>query len=175
MTFTTLEFAVFFAIFFVLYWFVLNRTVRIQNVLILVASYIFYGWWDWRFLLLIFVSSAVDFGVGIALERTTAKPYRRLLLYLSLATNLGILGFFKYFNFFLDSLRSALNIVGTDLGYTSLNIILPVGISFYTLQTLSYTIDVYREKIKPTRDPLVFFAYVSFFPQLVAGAHRAGG
>ncbi len=175
MTFTTLEFAVFFAIFFVLYWFVLNRTVRIQNVLILVASYIFYGWWDWRFLLLIFVSSAVDFGVGIALERTTAKPYRRLLLYLSLATNLGILGFFKYFNFFLDSLRSALNIVGTDLGYTSLNIILPVGISFYTLQTLSYTIDVYREKIKPTRDPLVFFAYVSFFPQLVAGPiERAG-
>lgn len=175
MTFTSLEFAVFFAIFFVLYWFVFNRTVRIQNVLILLASYLFYGWWDWRFLSLIFVSSAADYSIGLALGRTELPSRRKLLLGLSLAVNLGILGFFKYFNFFIDSLRRAFDIAGVANEFSTLDIILPLGISFYTLQTLSYTIDVYRRKIEPTRDAVSFFAYVSFFPQLVAGPiERAG-
>ncbi|PHI20310.1 membrane-bound O-acyltransferase family protein [Lewinellaceae bacterium SD302] len=169
MSFNSLEYGVFFAIFFFLYWFVTNRNLKWQNILILVASYIFYGWWDWRFLLLIFTSSLVDFLVGRGMERTGDDRKRKWLLYVSLAVNLGILGFFKYFNFFLDSFKTVFGNLSPVAEWSTLDIILPVGISFYTLQTLSYTFDVYKRKMKGTDDVISFFAYVSFFPQLVAG------
>lgn len=169
MTFTSLEFAVFFAIFFALYWFVLQRKLRWQNVLILAGSYLFYGWWDWRFLILIFVSSLVDFLVGRQMSKTEDETQRKYLLWLSLGVNLGVLGFFKYFHFFLDNFKLLISPVYDLEAFSTLDILLPVGISFYTLQTLSYTIDVYRRKIEPTDDVVSFFAFVSFFPQLVAG------
>ncbi|OAV44837.1 MBOAT family protein [Lewinella sp. 4G2] len=169
MSFNTLEFAVFFAVFFVLYWFVTNKHLRVQNALIVVASYIFYGWWDERFLALIAISSAADYAIGLQMGKSENDQVRLRYLWLSLAINLGILGFFKYFNFFLDNLNGVSSLLGMRLDWPMLNIILPVGISFYTLQTLSYTFDVYKRKIEPTRDAIAFFAYVSFFPQLVAG------
>jgi alginate O-acetyltransferase complex protein AlgI len=167
--FNSLEFLVFLPVVFALYWFVARRTLRLQNLLLIGASYVFYGWWDWRFLSLIVVSSLVDFLVGLGLARTEASGRRKLLLLASLVTNLGLLGFFKYFDFFLDSFVDLLGTVGLQANRWSLGIILPVGISFYTFQTLSYTIDVYRRKIPSCRDPIAFFAFVSFFPQLVAG------
>jgi alginate O-acetyltransferase complex protein AlgI len=169
MLFNSFAFAVFLPIVFLLYWFVFNKKITHQNFLIAVASYVFYGWWDYRFLLLIFISSIVDYSIGLALDKTNKKQQRKLLLCISIIINLGFLGFFKYFNFFIDSLIEAFHSVGFHLNARTLNIILPVGISFYTFQTLSYTIDVYRKKLKPTKDIIAFFAFVSFFPQLVAG------
>lgn len=133
------------------------------------ASYVFYGWWDWRFLSLILFSTLVDFLVGRALAHQEKKLTRQVLLWVSILVNLGFLGFFKYYNFFLESLVSAFSLFGYEISAGSLNIILPVGISFYTFQTLSYTIDVYRKKLEPTTDFVAFAAFVSFFPQLVAG------
>ncbi|MDX9907636.1 MAG: MBOAT family O-acyltransferase, partial [Bacteroidales bacterium] len=141
----------------------------IRNAFVILSSYIFYGWWDWRFLSLIVFSSAIDFIIGLLLARTQDKFKRKALLFGTLGVNLGILGFFKYFNFFAGSLQELASLFGIHLNTTTLNIILPVGISFYTFQTMSYTIDVYFGKLKPTRDILAFFAFVSFFPQLVAG------
>ncbi|WP_200975067.1 MBOAT family protein [Echinicola sp. 20G] len=166
---TSLEFAVFLPSIFLIYWFLLNRNINFQNALILVASYIFYGWWDWRFLILIAFSSAVDFTIGILLNKTEKQIQRKSLLAVSIIVNLGLLGFFKYYNFFLDSFVDTFTFFGLNFSINRLNIILPVGISFYTLQTLSYTIDVYDRKLKGTTDFFAFFAYVSFFPQLVAG------
>jgi D-alanyl-lipoteichoic acid acyltransferase DltB (MBOAT superfamily) len=136
---------------------------------LVVASYVFYGWWDYRFLSLIFFSSLVDYVVGLRLHSTSGRRARKALLGLSLGTNLGMLGFFKYYDFFVESFVRLVQAVGMTADLRTLNIILPVGISFYTFQTLSYTIDVYRGKIPPTRDAVAFFAFVSFFPQLVAG------
>jgi D-alanyl-lipoteichoic acid acyltransferase DltB (MBOAT superfamily) len=136
---------------------------------LLAASYVFYGWWDWRFLGLIFLSSLVDFLVGNALAATTRTGYRRTLLGVSLSVNLGMLGVFKYFNFFAESLQTVLQSVNIHVDPMTLKVVLPVGISFYTFQTLSYTIDIFRRKTEPTRDLIAFFAFVSFFPQLVAG------
>ncbi|MCL4153542.1 UNVERIFIED_CONTAM: hypothetical protein GTU68_059919 [Idotea baltica] len=169
MLFNSLEFGVFIPIVFILYWFVFNKSVKLQNVFVLFASYVFYGWWDWRFLILIAVSSFVDFSVGQALNRTDDAQRRKYLLWVSLSVNLGLLGFFKYFNFFLDSFRTAFTFLGHSFDGPNLHIILPIGISFYTLQTLSYTIDVYRKNLKATNDIIAFFSFVSFFPQLVAG------
>jgi D-alanyl-lipoteichoic acid acyltransferase DltB (MBOAT superfamily) len=169
MTFISLEFAAFLAIFFALYWFVFQRSLKWQNVLILVGSYVFYGWWDWRFLTLIFLSSLVDFLVGRQMGKTTDERHRKYLLWLSLGVNIGVLGLFKYFHFFLDNFKLLISPVYDLEAFSTLDILLPVGISFYTLQTLSYTIDVYRRKIEPTDDAVSFFAFVSFFPQLVAG------
>lgn len=169
MLFNSLDFAIFVAIVFVLYWFVFNKSLWLQNLLILVASYIFYGWWDWRFLILIATSSVIDFLVGYSLDKTEVPYKRKLLLYTSLFVNLSLLGFFKYFNFFIDSFKTALQIVDMPNSISTLDIILPVAISFYTLQTLSYTIDVYDKKMKATHNIVNFFAFVSFFPQLVAG------
>jgi alginate O-acetyltransferase complex protein AlgI len=168
MAFNTIEYGIFYFIFFVIYWFLLRGKTRSQNSLILVASYIFYGWWDWRFLILIVISSGVDFAVGLQLSNTEKKFRRRLLLYISIFVNLGLLFSFKYFNFFLDSFKTLFKI-SEESGFNSLDIILPVGISFYTLQTLSYTIDVYDKKLKASTDIVAFFSYVAFFPQLVAG------
>jgi D-alanyl-lipoteichoic acid acyltransferase DltB (MBOAT superfamily) len=151
-----------------LYWFVFKSRKQ-QNILLIIASYVFYGWWDWRFLSLIIFSSTVDYFVGLSLARTDLPRNRRLLLFTSIFINIGFLGFFKYYNFFLENFVEAFSLFGQQINPQGLNIILPVGISFYTFQTLSYSIDVFRKKLEPTRDVISFFAFVSFFPQLVAG------
>ncbi|WP_179021462.1 MBOAT family O-acyltransferase [Winogradskyella forsetii] len=168
MLFNSVDFAIFFPIVFILYW-LLSRNLTARNVLILVASYLFYGWWDYRFLSLIVISSLVDFIVGKFIYQAESKKKKKLLLFLSLFTNLGFLFYFKYTNFFIDSFINGFALFGQELNITTLNIILPVGISFYTFQTLSYTIDIYRNQLKPTKNALAFFSFVAFFPQLVAG------
>jgi len=167
--FHTLPFAVLLSATFALYWFVLDGRKRAQNALIVVASYIFYGWWDWRFLSLLLASSVLDYAVGRALETSTAPGRRKALLSISLTGNLGLLATFKYYDFFIDSLVTAAAGFDIHLDPARLGWILPVGISFYTFQTLSYAVDVYRRDLAPTRDFIAFMAYVSFFPQLVAG------
>jgi len=169
MLFNSIDFAIFLPITFVLYWFVTNKNLRLQNFLIITASYIFYGWWDWRFLSLILFSTIIDYSIGISLSNQNNQRKRKILLYISILINLGFLGFFKYYNFFLDNFISAFSFFGTKINASSLNIILPIGISFYTFQTLSYTIDVYKKKLEPTKNFIAFSAFVSFFPQLVAG------
>lgn len=165
MLFNSIQFVIFLPLVFALYW--LLKTPKKQNVLLLIASYIFYGWWDWRFLLLIVFSSFIDFHVGKRI--TQSEKQAKSWLAVSLIVNLGLLFVFKYFNFFVDSLYESLNLIGVNGQKFRLDLILPVGISFYTFQTLSYSIDVYRKKLKPATDWIAFFAYVSFFPQLVAG------
>jgi len=169
MLFNTIDFAIFFPIIFILYWKVFNRNLNVQNLFILIASYTFYAWWDWRFLFLIIFSSILDYCVGLLFLNNKNQRKRRILLYFSLAGNLGMLFFFKYFNFFINNFVETFRFFGYKFDESSLNIILPVGISFYTFQTLSYTIDIYNKKISPTKNIINFFAFVSFFPQLVAG------
>lgn len=169
MIFNSIEFGIFLPLVFILYWFVTNKNLRAQNLLILIASYIFYGWWDWRFLSLIAFSTIVDYTVGLQLSTSESVARRRFLLWISIVVNIGFLGFFKYYNFFVDNFVEAFTLFGRKLEVSSLRIILPVGISFYTFQTLSYSIDVYRRQVEPTRDIIAFSAFVSFFPQLVAG------
>jgi alginate O-acetyltransferase complex protein AlgI len=167
MLFNSLDFAVFLPIVFILYWSLTNT--KSQNFLLVIASYIFYGWWDWRFMSFILFSTLVDYLVGQGLSSSKHKGKRRLLLMTSIFVNLGFLFFFKYYNFFLDNFVAAFSFFGQEIQVSSLNIILPVGISFYTFQTLSYSIDIYKRKLKPTSDFIAFSAFVSFFPQLVAG------
>ncbi len=169
MLFNSIDFAIFLPIVFLFYWFVINKNLQLQNFLIVAASYLFYGWWDWRFLSLILFSTIVDYTVGQKLEGEVDQSKRKVLLWTSIIVNLGFLGFFKYYNFFLDNFITAFSFFGTEIKANSLNIILPVGISFYTFQTLSYTIDVYKRKLEPTKDFIAFSAFVSFFPQLVSG------
>ena len=169
MLFNSIDFAIFLPVTFALYWAIGSERRRLQNILLLAASYVFYGWWDWRFLGLIIFSSLVDYLVGLSLGRVSGGQARRWLLGVSIGVNLGLLGFFKYFDFFITNLREAFTLMGAPINLGTLEIILPVGISFYTFQTLSYTIDIYRGRIAPTRDPVSFFAFVAFFPQLVAG------
>ena len=169
MLFNSIQFIIFLPVVFIIYWFVLKGNIRNQNIFLLVASYVFYGWWDWRFLFLIVISSLCDYLIAQMIFEAKSKRRQRQYLFISLLVNLGMLGFFKYFNFFVDSLVEAFAMVDVHLNPRTLNIILPVGISFYTFQTLSYTIDVYRGKLEPSRDITAFFAYVAFFPQLVAG------
>ncbi len=169
MLFNSLDFAVFLPIVFLLYWFVFHRHLAWQNIFIVGASYLFYGWWDYRFLGLLVVSTLIDFLVSRWLGITSDRRKRKILLIISLVSNLGILGFFKYFNFFIVSYTDTFTWLGYGFTPSTLNIVLPVGISFYTFQTMSYTIDVYRRKLEPTTDFVAFSAYVSFFPQLVAG------
>jgi D-alanyl-lipoteichoic acid acyltransferase DltB (MBOAT superfamily) len=169
MLFNSIDFAIFLPIVFILYWFVTNKNLKAQNLLIVVASYLFYGWWDWRFLSLILFSTLIDYSIGIRLLKEDNTSKRKILLWISILVNLGFLGFFKYYNFFLDNFVTAFSFFGSSINPQGLNIILPVGISFYTFQTLSYTIDVYKRKLEPTKDFIAFSAFVSFFPQLVAG------
>lgn len=169
MLFNSIDFAVFLPIVFILYWFVTYKNLKLQNFLIVAASYLFYGWWNWRFLFLIFFSTIVDYSIGQKLRNEENQLKRKALLWISVLINLGFLGFFKYYNFFLDNFITAFSFFGTEISARSLTIILPVGISFYTFQTLSYTIDVYKRKLEPTKDFITFSAFVSFFPQLVAG------
>ncbi|HXK61178.1 MAG TPA: MBOAT family O-acyltransferase [Acidobacteriota bacterium] len=169
MLFNSLAYAVFLPLVFLIYWLVFPRRLKWQNLWLVAASYYFYACWDWRFLSLIILSSLIDYGAGLALGKFTRDLHRKLFLWLSIVTNIGILGFFKYYNFFIDSLLHASPGLRYVVGDARLDIILPVGISFYTFQTLSYTIDVYRRKLAPTKDLIAFLAFVSFFPQLVAG------
>ncbi len=170
MLFNSLEFLIFLPIVFIVYWFVLNKNLKAQNLFVLVASYVFYGWWDWRFLFLIAFSTFVDYFIGLAIHQSNDKRRRRIWLSASLIVNLGLLGFFKYYNFFIESWVSAWNSLGYDMEATwTLKVILPVGISFYTFQTLSYSLDIYKRKLEPVKDFISFAAFVSFFPQLVAG------
>lgn len=169
MLFNSIEFAVFLPIVFLLYWFVFNKNLKLQNLLLLVSSYIFYGWWDWRFLTMMAFTTLIDYWVGIGLMNNKNKTQRKVLLLTSIILNLGLLGFFKYYNFFIESFTAAFTFFGQPFNVSTLNIVLPVGISFYTFQTMSYAIDVYQEKLKPTKDIISFFSFVSFFPQLVAG------
>lgn len=166
MLFNSVEFLLFLPTVLVAYW---HMSRRAQNGLLFIASYVFYGWWDWRFLALIFLSSMVDFHVAQRIAATTVRLSRMRWLLLSLATNLGALGYFKYARFFVQSAGEALSTLGFHVDPPVLSIVLPVGISFYTFQTLSYTLDVHRGDLEPRRDLLSFLAFVSFFPQLVAG------
>lgn len=169
MLFNSLDFAVFLPLVFIVYWFVLDKKLQAQNLFIALASYVFYGWWDWRFLSLIIFSTLVDYFIGLQIFRTSKESTRKALVGLSLTVNLGLLGFFKYYNFFVDTFIEGFSLLGYDFSARSLNLILPVGISFYTFQTLSYTLDIYRQKLTPTRNFIAFASFVSFFPQLVAG------
>lgn len=169
MLFNSIDFAIFLPLVFAIYWLLKNQALKTQNTFLLLSSYVFYGWWDWRFLSLIIFSSLVDYLLGLSIAKSSIPRQRKLFLVTSLLVNLGFLGFFKYFNFFTQGFADAFTFFGQTIEPSRLNIILPVGISFYTFQTLSYTIDVYRKKLEPTKDPIAFFAFVSFFPQLVAG------
>ena len=173
MLFNSIEFAIFLPIVFLLYWFVFDRFIskskwqlRLQNAFVVVASYVFYGWWDWRFLLLIAFTSFCSWGSGILIGKADSKKKAKTWMWINIVLNLGILALFKYYDFFVSEFAELFHISTEGL---LLKVILPVGISFYTFQALSYSIDVYRGKIEPTKDIVAFFAFISFFPQLVAG------
>lgn len=167
MLFNSIEFALFLPIVFLLYWFLFQRNVRWQNLFIVAVSYLFYGWWDWRFLLLIAFTSLCSWGSGLLIQRYRQRPLAKVVHILNIVLNLVILGVFKYYDFFVTSFATVF--LGGQVEGLLLKIVLPVGISFYTFQALSYSIDVYRDKLQPTRDIIQFFAFVSYFPQLVAG------
>ncbi len=171
MLFNSIEFLLFLPLVFCLYWFVFKKKVTVQNLFLIFASYVFYGWWDWRFLLLIFLSTLVDFFVGQKIHQNLdVKKKARHWLWVSMAFNIGMLGFFKYSNFFVDSFIDMVSAMGYTIKSTwTLRIILPVGISFYTFQTMSYSFDIYYKKLTPSKNFIAFTAFVSFFPQLVAG------
>jgi len=168
MLFNSPAFALFLPIVFCLYW-AMNRNLRAQNLLVVAASCVFYGWWDWRFLGLITFTAGWAYVTGLVEAARWERRPSRMLMVLGVVVNLGILGYFKYCGFFVDQAAGMLRVFGFEPHLPVLRVMLPVGISFYTFQALSYTIDVYRRQIRPTRDPIAFFAFVSFFPQLVAG------
>ena len=169
MLFNSFTFMIFLPVVFLLYWFVFKR-LKWQNLLILVASYVFYGWWDWRFLILIVITSLSSYVSGLLIKRYEGQRGRqKVVSAANIVLNLGILATFKYFNFFVGSMGALLHTLGMEMDWPTMRIILPVGISFYTFQALSYSIDVYTRKIEPTKDIIAFFSFISFFPQLVAG------
>lgn len=169
MVFTSFIYYLFFPTVFGLYWFVFQRNFKAQNVLLLVASYFFYGWWDWRFLSLVAFSTVLDYTMGRLIGAQEDDRKRSWLLWTSLGINLAFLGFFKYYNFFISSWVDAWASVGIHMPDATLKIILPLGISFYTFQSMSYSLDVYKGRMQPLKDFLSFATFVSFFPQLVAG------
>lgn len=168
MLFNSIEFLIFLPIVFALYW-LSKKSLKLQNLLIVVVSYIFYGWWNYRFLFLIALTTACSFLSGLLVEKCERQRAKKAITISNITLNLGILGVYKYYNFFTDSFQQILNSLGMHADWPVLNLVLPVGISFYTFQALSYTIDVYNKKIEPTHDVVSFFAFISFFPQLVAG------
>lgn len=169
MLFNSIDFAIFLPIVFLIYWFGLGKNLKVQNLFVCIASYVFYGWWDWRFLTLLLFTTTLDYAVGRWMVNVESKRIRKTLLTASIVINLVLLGIFKYLNFFIDSFVQAFTFFGADISSRPLDIILPVGISFYTFQSMSYALDVYKGRIRPTDDFTAFAAYVSFFPQLVAG------
>ena len=168
MLFNSFDFGLFLVVVYLVYWAIGTQRRKAQNVLILLASYLFYGLWDWRFLGLLLLSSLIDYVAGIAISKSTKRSTQRRYLWLSILWNLGVLFTFKYFNFFVDSFQDLFG-MESGQGYTFWNVAIPLGLSFYTFQTMSYSIDVFQKKIKPTRSLLNFLCFVSFFPQLVAG------
>jgi Predicted membrane protein involved in D-alanine export len=168
MLFTSIEFAIFLPIVFLLYWFVFGKNLKLQNLFIVAASYVFYGWWDWRFLVLLAFTSLFSYACGLLIEKYRDTPWKaKTANVLNIVVNLLILGVFKYYDFFVTSFADAF--LGGKTDGLLLKVILPVGISFYTFKALSYGIDVYRGKLEPTKDIVQYFAYVGFFPQLLAG------
>jgi len=168
MLFNSIDFALFLPIVFVIYWF-LSRNVKVQNIFLLAASYFFYSWWDWRYLSLILLCTATNYLAGVLLMKTEKQKARKLILLGCCLVSLGVLGVFKYYNFFINTFVNAFSLFGSELHLHTLNLILPVGISFYTFHTLSYTIDVYRKKFNPTKDIVSFSLFVSIFPLAMAG------
>jgi len=166
MLFNSFEFLIFLPVVFVVYW-LCRRPLMTNNLVVLAASYVFYGWWDWRFLGLIVLTTLLSYASGLLIDRYRSKA--RLVCGANIAVNIGILAYFKYCNFFLDNLRAVFSRMGFELDWFTVDVLLPVGISFYTFQALSYSIDVYRRVTEPTRDPVAFAAFIAFFPQLVAG------
>ena len=169
MLFNSLEFIAFFSIFLLLYWNLFSKNIEKRNIYILLSSYIFYGFWDWRFLVLICISTLVDYFAGLKIAECKRSLSKKKWLFLSLFVNLGLLAVFKYYNFFIESWVNLLRTFGYESSPSTLYIILPVGISFYTFQSLSYTLDIYKGQLQPTRNIVTFAGFVSFFPQLVAG------
>ncbi len=169
MIFNSLSFAVFLPIVFVLYWFVTKSKLRAQNLLLLAASYFFYASWDWRFMFILIGSTLLDYFTGIKIHNALTPSTKKFWLWLSVSINLGVLGVFKYYDFFVESFAAGLSGLGFNVNYSTLNLILPVGISFYTFHGLSYVIDLYRDKIKPELNFINYSLFVSFFPLLVAG------
>lgn len=169
MLFNSFSFGFFLFTIYFLYWLFFNKNIKLRNIFLLTVSYFFYGVWNWKLLILIVIISATDFIFGYLIHKEERFTQRKIYLAISIIINLGILGFFKYCNFFIESFYSLLNLFGATASFTPLNIILPVGISFYTFQGLSYVLDIYNKKLEPTKDPIAFFTFISFFPQLVAG------
>lgn len=169
MTFQTLEYLIFFSIVFILHWTLCRKCKDYQNGLIVAASLVFYGWWDWRFLGLLIITAISTFLSSRWMDNTNDAKKRKFLLVGTIVINVGILFFFKYFNFFVQSFADALSLMGMSVNVTTLHILLPVGISFYTFTALSYTIDVYQHKVESTNDALAYFAYVMFFPSILSG------
>lgn len=169
MFFNSFEYAIFLPIIFIIYWFILNKNLRIQNLFVLLASYFFYSCWDWKFLFLLAFSTILDFTSGLKIYETNTQTKKKIWLIVSVSINLGFLGFFKYYNFFIESFADLIQKLGFTAHYSTLNIVLPVGISFYTFHGLSYVFDIYNKKIKPTHNWIEYALFVSFFPLLVAG------
>ena len=169
MVFNSIPFVIFFIAFFILYWFAFKQNLKVQNFLILIGNYVFLGWWDWRFLLFLVGSSVVNFFLGIYISKTGNEKHQRLLVTLGLIQGLGGLLFFKYCNFFINSFVDTFSIFNISLNIHTLNLILPLGISFYTFRAISYLLDIESGKTKPTTDWVVFFSYLSFFPSLLSG------
>jgi D-alanyl-lipoteichoic acid acyltransferase DltB (MBOAT superfamily) len=169
MIFNSIPFLIFFILFFTLYWFIFNKNLKSQNLLILIGSYVFYGWFDWRFLGFLIAVSALNYNLGITIGKTENLKYKRLLLSVGLIQGIGGLVFFKYFNFFVASFNNVFRSLSINLDLHTINIIIPLGISFFTFRTIGYLLDTYREKIIPTSDWVIFFTYVSFFPTILSG------
>ncbi len=167
MIFNSIPFLIFFSIFFIFYWFVFNKNLKLQNLLLLAGSYVFYAWADWRFLFFLVGISVLNFYLGISIAKNTKN--KRLFVCIGLIQGIGSLAFFKYFNFFITSFHNALQLAGINANVHTLNIITPIGISFFTFKTLSYLLDIDKGKSKPTTDPIVFFSYVAFFPTVLSG------
>ena len=169
MLFNSINFAIFLPIVFILYWFVTNKNLKLQNALLLVASYFFYACWDWRFMFLLMFSTLLDYFTGLKMQDAENQKGKRFWFWLSVIVNLGFLGVFKYYNFFVESFAEAVSHIGLQVNPWTLSIILPVGISFYTFHGLSYVIDIYKDRIKAERNFVDYAVFVSFFPLLVAG------
>lgn len=169
MTFQSLEYLFFLPIVFVIYWVVCRKSATWQNGFIVLASLVFYGWWDWRFLSLLLITVLSTFFAGWWMGRTADEKGRRWINLSAIVLNISILFFFKYFNFFVQSFADAFSLFGAEVGVHTLKILLPVGISFYTFTALSYSIDVYQRKVQPTHDVLAYLAYVMFFPSILSG------
>ena len=169
MIFNSFSFLIFFSFFFIAYWFLCNRNLKLQNGLLLAGSYVFYAWADWRFLFFLIVVSALNYFLGIAIEKQTSEKTRKLLVYIALIQGIGCLVFFKYYNFFIGSINNVFHLLNMNLNLKTLSIIVPLGISFFTFRTISYILDVDKGKIEASKDWVVFFNYVSFFPSILSG------